>query len=520
MIHSKIKLSFFIEIVSCAILLFVSCKKEPNTLSVNPQALTFSANTTESQTVVVTTDASSWEYDPSNPSWIKPTQSANFLTVKVGPHSDTGNSRSGTITVSAGTATPVVISITQEMAIKNTLSISPTSLVFKYNEANVEKRVNITTTSTGGWDFSSDASWIDCAKNNNELIVKIIEINNNTEHSRNAVITVTAGSADPVTLTVTQEAAPPPTLSITPDVSTISFPSTVSDSTLTITSNTSWTAVSSAASWLTVSPASGVNDGSVTVSASANSDTVSRSGIITFFAEGVSNPVSLTVTQEAAPSFLPVFSITPDISTIIFPSTNSDSTLTISSNTNWTAVSSSTSWLTVSPASGLNDGSVTVSASANPNSTSRRGTVIFYAEGVANLTITIFQSESIAPAQVRFRKSFNTPDITQLGVFAADGSVLASFTFGSLTGISDYYPITSGFHQRMYYEKGTWEKTGDLYNFQEGRSYTFELSIEDADYWYFVTSEDGVAPRHGNLIQQDNSINTNSPEVIAVPKKR
>ena len=64
-----------------------------------------------------------------------------------------------------------------------------------------------------------------------------------------------------------------------------------------VSANLEWTAESSDDSWLTVSPTSGSGDGTLTVTASANTG-LARSGSITFSATGVP-PVTVTVTQAA-----------------------------------------------------------------------------------------------------------------------------------------------------------------------------------------------------------------------------
>ena len=82
------------------------------------------------------------------------------------------------------------------------------------------------------------------------------------------------------------------------------------------------------------------------------------------------------------------------------------------------------------------------------------------------------------------------------------------------------HSIASGSHQRRYYEKGTWENYSALFYFQANCKYTFELTDEDDDFWYFMTYEDGtITARQGNMMQQDNRMNAVPVEVIAIPKK-
>ena len=504
MLLTRIKPYFFVvmaAIISCTLLLFVSCKKDPNTLSVSETTLTFSANETDQKTVTITTDASGWEYNVSDPSWIVATrQGANLLAVKVEPYSDTGAARTGTITITAGTATSVNIMIKQDAKIS--LSISPTSLTFASDETG-EKTVTITTTSTNGWDYASSASWLDCSKNNNDLIIKVNEKNNGIQE-RSAAISVTAGAADPVTLTIIQKSMP--NLSISPSDS-ISFASSDSSITLNITSNTTWTVSSSATDWLTVSPDSGADNGSVTVTASANAG-FSRTGAI--IVKGADEVTDLTINvTQAGNQNLEV----SDYS-LNFTNNSQSNTFTITSNVDWTISRGASTWFTVSRTSGSNNAAITVNVQANTSASPRTGTITVSGSGVTHI-IDVFQSGVLQQAQVRFRKNFNTSRITQLGVFTTDGSELAAFNFGYSEGVSDYITIISGSHQRKYAETGIWKNYSTLFNFQNNQRYTFELTSEDSDFWFFTTYDDGAV-----TLRQGAIFHTNPPEVIAIPKNR
>jgi mannan endo-1,4-beta-mannosidase len=81
------------------------------------------------------------------------------------------------------------------------------------------------------------------------------------------------------------------TLSISP--TTISLGSAASNALVSVSSNQSWTA-SDNATWLTVSPAAGANNGSITVSATANTATASRSGVVTVAGGSLSRTVAVT----------------------------------------------------------------------------------------------------------------------------------------------------------------------------------------------------------------------------------
>ncbi|HEU5133611.1 MAG TPA: BACON domain-containing carbohydrate-binding protein [Steroidobacteraceae bacterium] len=70
---------------------------------------------------------------------------------------------------------------------------------------------------------------------------------------------------------------------------------------------------------------------------------------------------------------------------------NSTGTFSITSNTSWT-VTDDQAWLTVSPASGANNGAITVMAQQNTGSAARTATVTAAATGVPSQTVTVTQS--------------------------------------------------------------------------------------------------------------------------------
>jgi pectate lyase len=80
-------------------------------------------------------------------------------------------------------------------------------------------------------------------------------------------------------------------LSVSP--TSLSFGSTAAASPVAVTANVSWTA-SDDQSWLSVAPASGANNGSVSVSATANTGTASRTGSVSLAGGGFTRVVGVT----------------------------------------------------------------------------------------------------------------------------------------------------------------------------------------------------------------------------------
>ena len=152
-----------------------------------------------------------------------------------------------------------------------------------------------------------------------------------------------------------------------------------------------WTA-SSDASWITFNGAStGSDTGTLTYVAAPNPGTASRTGTVTVQWTGGSAQV--TVTQAGTPEPGPVvcaFVVTPATQAVPIDGGSFTATVTTSgSGCSWTA-SVDVSWITItSGTSGTSTGSVAYSATPNPDSTARVGTItVQWATGSASLTVT------------------------------------------------------------------------------------------------------------------------------------
>ena len=261
-------------------------KKEPDVLSVSQTELTFGADETQARSVTITTNADFWEYAVSS-DWISVQESENTLFVAVSKYTDTSIPRTGSVTVRAGDAPPVRITVTQYP--RDVLGVSPSEQIYEADETGDKTFSIITNAAT--WDavFVESPSWVKLTKNNNSLTVSVTSKNTLTS-PRSATVRVTAGSADPVTVTVTQKGAPIPGL----QVSTSSLSASYTAQTLTfgITSNISWTVSRGSYTWITVSPTSGSNNATVTVSLSANTGSA-RTGTITVSGSGITRTITI-----------------------------------------------------------------------------------------------------------------------------------------------------------------------------------------------------------------------------------
>ena len=205
--------------------------------------------------------------------------------------------REATVTVTAGEATPVIITVTQA-GLGAQLSVSPnTSITFSQNGGASDAKTITVTTNQPSWDAVSNQSWCTISKSGNSFTVTASA---NAGIPRNATITVTAGYMAPITIAVKQEGAE---VSVLPK-SHIYFTKNGGASetqTITVTTNQpAWDAVSDQ-SWCTVSK----SGNSFTVTASAYTGTSPRNATITVTA-GVAVPKTITVTQEGATGILAV----------------------------------------------------------------------------------------------------------------------------------------------------------------------------------------------------------------------
>jgi mannan endo-1,4-beta-mannosidase len=165
--------------------------------------------------------------------------------------------------------------------------------------------------------------------------------------------------------------------------SSVSLVSAASSSPVSVTANVSWT-VTDNQSWLSVAPTSGSNNGSFTISATANTGTAARTGTVTVTGGSLTRTVS--VTQAAATAN----TLTLSASSLSLASAASTSPVNVTANVSWT-VTDDQSWLSASPASGSNNGSFTVSATANAGTTARTGTVTVTGGGLTR-TIAVSQA--------------------------------------------------------------------------------------------------------------------------------
>lgn len=201
------------------------------------------------------------------------------------------------------------------------------------------------------------------------------------------LLTACSGSGFPYSWDETPEPpAPTPTLSVSPQ--SLSFNDVAGASrSVTVSANIEWSATSNQ-SWCTVSPDRGNGNGTLTITVSENTGTESRTATVTVSGDGV-QPQTISVTQRGVAAPVPSLSVNTD--RLSFSAAASQQTADVTANVHWTA-NSDQPWCTVSPASGNNNGTLTIAVLANTSVDTRTATITINGEGIESKTISVTQA--------------------------------------------------------------------------------------------------------------------------------
>lgn len=246
----------------------------------------------------VTTNQSTFAMTSSDSSWLTAENwpgSATYVVVYAKANPNTWP-RTGTITFTAGSATPVTFTVTQAAGtVQPTLSIGRTTWDA---EAAGGAAGFYVYTNQPGWTASADQSWLTVSKASGVTgdWLEVRAAANPSAVQRTGVVTVKAGTAS-ATFSVTQKGGQV-TPVITVDNTACNVGPDRGECSFTVTTNqATWTA-SADGSWFTLSPTSGVSGTRVTVAIGANTSTSARTGTITLSAGTAT--VRFTITQTGA----------------------------------------------------------------------------------------------------------------------------------------------------------------------------------------------------------------------------
>lgn len=327
-----IKNLFFI--LSFVSIVLVSCKEDKELdpeLSVSPttSSIIFAADgksatsggidITASPVFIVTTNQGSWDV-VSDQSWLHVQKSTNSFKISVDANTGLDARNTAKVTVTAGNAQPVFITVTQ-MGENPYLSVVPelTSIVFAADgESASSDDESITptfkvSTNVSSWDVASDQSWLHLNKLDDTFTLSA-DVNTSLYAPDPATVTVTAGEATPIFFTITQMPSPAILkISSSDDVmfsadgkSAISNGATFVPVFTVTTNYPTWDATSDQ-SWLNVEKA----ENTFTLIADANLFVGAPSATVTVTAGDMAS-ISINVTQEGNPNGAPTYAISTE----------------------------------------------------------------------------------------------------------------------------------------------------------------------------------------------------------------
>jgi PKD repeat protein len=177
---------------------------------------------------------------------------------------------------------------------------------------------------------------------------------------------------------------------------------------------------------------------------------------------------SVTVTQTVEISDKPVLTVTPTSQSA--PKDAGSFTIAVTSNVDWTA-SCSVGWCTISPASGSENGSITVTYTENTETSSRQATITLSGTGVTPVTISLSQAGPVAP---------NNPFVGIWKDTAYPDNGYLQYTFNAAMTFQEFYYDGATGESQTY--NGTFEYTSTILTFIEsGDTYVSDYNFVDAN---------------------------------------
>lgn len=281
----------------------LSCKKDEikqETLEVSPsEKLQFLAKGNEDAVLTISTNASSYEVDAED--WVITQKDGNKLSVNVKDNKSA--ERSCDMTISAGTAEPVVIKITQAAGEADAISVAPTPLLFR--ASGNEPQTLTVTTNVEDWTYvasfgkNEEEDWFTVTPDDADpksLIVTVTDYTE-TDGERTGSIDFSAGDAK-VSVPVRQSARD--MVEVTPsEPLTFSWNDAEGVDLEVTTTAASWDAAveTGAESWINIQK----EGTTLTISVEVNGRESERSGKVTVSA-GNAEPVEIQVTQTGKPA--------------------------------------------------------------------------------------------------------------------------------------------------------------------------------------------------------------------------
>jgi endoglucanase len=199
-------LPFFVVLV----FFLVSCKENEtiNTLSVSRTIVSIgpAGGSTE---FTIRTDAGSWLITNPATEWVELSEvqgNQNFATISITVSGRTLTPRSATLTITAGTAKPMELVITQA-ASDHLYGLSGDVTKLTFNKSGGTNPIRITTDAPS-WSLTNDAEWLQLSSTTGGAGISDVTVTatlNNSSESRTATITLSGENAPSIDIQVTQK---------------------------------------------------------------------------------------------------------------------------------------------------------------------------------------------------------------------------------------------------------------------------------------------------------------------------
>ncbi len=328
------------------------------TATLNPLSASVGAGGSTGNTVGVAIPAACQWTATSNAQWLSVTNGASgtgngSVFYNVATNTST-SSRSASLSIAGQT-----FNVSQS-GLTCTYTVTPTAAPAP-NTAGTGS-VSVVAATGCNWQASSPVAWLTVtsgASGSANGSVNYSFVANPTTQSRQGVLTV---AGQPVTITQAAGCG----YSITPASASVTAAAGSGTIDVTAGGTCAWSATSPV-QWITfTAPASGSGNGSVGYNVAANSNSSSRSATITVAGQ------PFVVTQAGAACDA---TLNPASQNFTVAGGNGGTAVTVPAGCTWSAVPSA-AWITIlTGATGSGNGNVTYSVSANPNGTTRNGTI-------------------------------------------------------------------------------------------------------------------------------------------------
>ncbi|MBW6490406.1 MAG: PKD domain-containing protein [Lentimicrobium sp.] len=284
--------------------------------------------------------------------------------------------RMAQITVTVNDLDPIVVTLTQAGALPFLFAV-PLELNVPVMAGSVQAFV---TSNTSWTAISSNPEWCTVTiAGFGDGSIDIDYSDNTWATNRIASITLTAQDTEPVFISVIQQ---PAEAFLTLDPQVIQVPATAGSTQISVTSNFEWSAGSDSP-WCSVDQPSGSGNVTLHIDYEQNTETSSRTAIISV--TGSNLTVSVTLTQEGAMATLLIDPLYVEV-----PYQAGFVDFIVSSNVNWTAQALS-EWLQVTP-SGIGNGILKATYEGNTVTAERSATISVSGEGVESQNVVLLQS--------------------------------------------------------------------------------------------------------------------------------